>query len=34
MPPVYEAGCFLGSRLNGCRIGFDLGESDRKVSAG
>lgn len=23
----------LGSNLNGCRIGFDIGGSDRKVAA-
>jgi predicted NBD/HSP70 family sugar kinase len=33
VPPTYEAGKPLGRHLDGCRIGFDLGASDRKVSA-
>jgi predicted NBD/HSP70 family sugar kinase len=33
VPPVREAGAPLGRHLDGCRIGFDLGASDRKVSA-
>ena len=33
VPPVHEAGKALGRHLEGCRIGFDLGASDRKVSA-
>jgi len=33
VPPVHEAGQRLGRHLDGCRIGFDLGASDRKVSA-
>jgi predicted NBD/HSP70 family sugar kinase len=33
VPPEYEVGRPLGGYLNGCRIGFDLGASDRKVSA-
>lgn len=33
VPPAYEAGQALGGHLDGCRIGFDLGASDRKVSA-
>ncbi|MBN1933901.1 MAG: ROK family protein [Anaerolineae bacterium] len=33
MPPVRESGQALGRHLDGCRIGFDLGASDRKVSA-
>ena len=33
VPPVYEIGQPLGRHLDGCRIGFDLGASDRKVSA-
>ena len=33
VPPAKEAGISIGRRLNGCRIGFDLGASDRKVSA-
>jgi predicted NBD/HSP70 family sugar kinase len=33
VPPAYEAGLSLGRNLDGCRIGFDLGASDRKVSA-
>ncbi len=32
-PAAREAGQRLGHHLNGCRIGFDLGASDRKVSA-
>lgn len=33
VPAEHEAGMPLGRNLNGCRIGFDLGASDRKVSA-
>jgi predicted NBD/HSP70 family sugar kinase len=33
VPPAYEIGQPLGRHLEGCRIGFDLGASDRKVSA-
>jgi predicted NBD/HSP70 family sugar kinase len=33
VPPSLEAGKALGRHLDGCRIGFDLGASDRKVSA-
>ncbi len=33
IPSANEAGKSLGRRLDGCRIGFDLGASDRKVSA-
>jgi predicted NBD/HSP70 family sugar kinase len=33
VPPAYEIGQALGRHLDGCRIGFDLGASDRKVSA-
>ena len=33
VPPEREAGQKLGRHLEGCRIGFDLGASDRKVSA-
>lgn len=33
VPPAFEAGKPLGRHLQGCRIGFDLGASDRKVSA-
>lgn len=32
-PAASEGGKPLGRNLNGCRIGFDLGASDRKVSA-
>jgi predicted NBD/HSP70 family sugar kinase len=32
-PPAREAGQALGRHLDGCRIGFDLGASDLKVSA-
>lgn len=32
-PASRETGKLLGRNLNGCRIGFDLGASDRKVSA-
>lgn len=32
-PPANEAGQALGRHLDGCRIGFDLGASDLKVSA-
>jgi predicted NBD/HSP70 family sugar kinase len=33
VPPSCETGKPLGRHLDGCRIGFDLGASDRKVSA-
>lgn len=33
VPPANESGIALGRHLDGCRIGFDLGASDRKVSA-
>ena len=33
VPPASECGQPLGRHLDGCRIGFDLGASDRKVSA-
>jgi predicted NBD/HSP70 family sugar kinase len=33
VPPAREAGQPLGRHLDGCRIGFDLGASDVKVSA-
>jgi predicted NBD/HSP70 family sugar kinase len=33
VPPAQEIGKLLGRHLDGCRIGFDLGASDRKVSA-
>jgi predicted NBD/HSP70 family sugar kinase len=33
VPPAQEHGQALGRHLNGCRIGFDLGASDVKVSA-
>jgi hypothetical protein len=33
VPAVHETGKQLGRHLEGCRIGFDLGASDRKVSA-
>jgi predicted NBD/HSP70 family sugar kinase len=33
VPPDYDPGHELGRHLDGCRIGFDLGASDRKVSA-
>jgi len=33
VPPENESGVALGGHLEGCRIGFDLGASDRKVSA-
>jgi predicted NBD/HSP70 family sugar kinase len=33
VPPARELGKPLGRHLDGCRIGFDLGASDRKVSA-
>ena len=33
VPQACEAGKELGRHLDGCRIGFDLGASDRKVSA-
>ncbi len=33
VPPQRESGQHLGRHLDGCRIGFDLGASDRKASA-
>ncbi|HEY2161044.1 MAG TPA: hypothetical protein VGH24_07035, partial [Solirubrobacteraceae bacterium] len=33
LPPARSAGAPLGGNLDGCRIGFDLGGSDRKVAA-
>ncbi len=33
VPPALEVGRPLGRHLQGCRVGFDLGASDRKVSA-
>jgi len=33
LPPVRENPVTLGGHLNGCRIGFDLGGSDRKCAA-
>ncbi len=33
VPPPNEGSIALGRHLDGCRIGFDLGASDRKVSA-
>lgn len=33
VPPAHEVGKLLGRHLEGNRIGFDLGASDRKVSA-
>lgn len=33
MPPAYEKTEVVGGHLNGCRIGFDAGGSDRKVAA-
>jgi predicted NBD/HSP70 family sugar kinase len=33
VPPACEGSTPLGRHLDGCRIGFDLGASDRKVSA-
>jgi predicted NBD/HSP70 family sugar kinase len=33
VPAEHESGEALGRHLEGCRIGFDLGASDRKVSA-
>lgn len=33
VPAAHETGKPLGRHLDGCRIGFDLGASDRKVSA-
>ena len=33
LPPESEASAPLGRHLDGCRIGFDLGASDRKVAA-
>ncbi len=32
-PPAREAAVALGGHLDGCRIGFDLGASDRKAAA-
>jgi predicted NBD/HSP70 family sugar kinase len=32
-PPAREAAAALGRHLDGCRIGFDLGASDRKAAA-
>jgi predicted NBD/HSP70 family sugar kinase len=33
VPPAREASVPIGRHLDGCRIGFDLGASDRKVAA-
>src|SRR6185312_13562012 len=33
VPPVQETTIPLGRHLDGCRVGFDLGASDRKASA-
>ncbi len=33
LPPAKEQAMSLGRHLDGCRIGFDLGASDRKVAA-
>ncbi len=33
VPPAQDSGEALGRHLEGCRVGFDLGASDRKVSA-
>ncbi len=33
LPPARSGGTSLGGHLDGCRIGFDLGGSDRKVAA-
>ncbi|HEV8542594.1 MAG TPA: ROK family protein [Verrucomicrobiae bacterium] len=33
IPPARESSAALGRHLQGCRIGFDLGGSDRKVAA-
>ncbi|MGW8249430.1 MAG: ROK family protein, partial [Anaerolineales bacterium] len=33
VPPASESGKLVGRYLDGCRIGFDLGASDRKASA-
>src|SRR5207247_162199 len=33
MPEAHERAASLGRHLDGCRIGFDLGASDRKVAA-
>jgi len=33
VPPAHEQSAPIGRHLDGCRIGFDLGASDRKVSA-
>jgi predicted NBD/HSP70 family sugar kinase len=33
LPPQSEQGKAIGGHLNGCRIGFDAGGSDRKVAA-
>ena len=32
-PETHEASASIGRHLDGCRIGFDAGGSDRKVSA-
>lgn len=33
LPPAHSSSASLGGHLDGCRIGFDLGGSDRKVAA-
>nr|MDA3872414.1 ROK family protein [Kiritimatiellia bacterium] len=33
LPPAYDPASALGGHLEGCRIGFDLGGSDRKCAA-
>ncbi len=33
LPPEHEQGAKIGGHLDGCRIGFDAGGSDRKVAA-
>jgi predicted NBD/HSP70 family sugar kinase len=33
MPQAYERALLMDNRMNGCRLGFDLGASDFKVSA-
>ena len=33
IPPTHDVGQELGRHFEGCRVGFDLGASDRKVSA-
>src|SRR3954468_1821455 len=33
VPPAHEIAAPLGRHLDGCRIGFDLGASDRKAAA-